>query len=52
MTVDGDGNIIIQEDPGNSAYIAKVWKFTRPASRRCRFSSPTAAASCRVRLAS
>jgi hypothetical protein len=27
MTVDGDGSIIIQEDPGNSAYIAKVWKF-------------------------
>ena len=27
MTVDADGNIIIQEDPGNSAYIAKTWKF-------------------------
>lgn len=26
MVVDGDGNIIIQEDPGNSAYIAKTWK--------------------------
>ncbi|WP_018078209.1 alkaline phosphatase PhoX [Thiobacillus denitrificans] len=33
MTVDGDGNIIIQEDPGNSAYIAKVWKFN-PASKQ------------------
>ncbi len=27
MTVDGDGNILIQEDPGNNAYIAKVWKY-------------------------
>ncbi len=27
MTVDADGNIMIQEDPGNSAYIAKTWKF-------------------------
>jgi len=27
MVVDGNGDIIIQEDPGNSAYIAKVWKF-------------------------
>jgi secreted PhoX family phosphatase len=26
MTVDSDGNILIQEDPGNSAYIAKTWK--------------------------
>lgn len=26
MTVDADGNILIQEDPGNSAYIAKTWK--------------------------
>lgn len=25
MTVDADGNIVIQEDPGNSAYIAKTW---------------------------
>lgn len=33
MTVDGDGHIIIQEDPGNSAYIAKVWKFN-PASKQ------------------
>jgi hypothetical protein len=27
MTVDGDGNVLIQEDPGGSDYIAKVWKF-------------------------
>lgn len=27
ITVDGNGDIIIQEDPGNSAYIAKTWKF-------------------------
>jgi hypothetical protein len=27
MTVDADGNVIIQEDPGGSSYIAKVWKF-------------------------
>jgi hypothetical protein len=27
MVVDGDGNILIQEDPGNSAYVAKTWKF-------------------------
>jgi hypothetical protein len=26
MVVDADGNIIIQEDPGNSSYIAKTWK--------------------------
>lgn len=26
ITVDGDGNVIIQEDPGNSDYIAKTWK--------------------------
>jgi hypothetical protein len=26
MTVDADGNILIQEDPGGSDYIAKVWK--------------------------
>jgi nitrous oxide reductase accessory protein NosL len=24
--VDGDGNVIVQEDPGNSSYIAKTWK--------------------------
>ncbi|HMM47099.1 MAG TPA: DUF839 domain-containing protein [Thiobacillaceae bacterium] len=33
MTVDGDGNIILQEDPGNSSYIAKVWKFN-PATKQ------------------
>ena len=27
MVVDGNGDIIIQEDPGNSDYIAKVWKY-------------------------
>lgn len=27
ITVDGNGDIIIQEDPGNSPYIAKTWKF-------------------------
>jgi hypothetical protein len=26
ITVDGDGNVIVQEDPGNTPYIAKVWK--------------------------
>jgi hypothetical protein len=26
MVVDTDGNIIIQEDPGNASYIAKTWK--------------------------
>jgi secreted PhoX family phosphatase len=26
LTVDADGNVIVQEDPGNSAYIAKTWK--------------------------
>ncbi len=25
MVVDQDGNIVIQEDPGNSSYIAKTW---------------------------
>jgi Bacterial protein of unknown function (DUF839) len=25
MTVDGDGHVILQEDPGSGAYIAKVW---------------------------
>lgn len=32
LTVDGDGHVIIQEDPGNNAYLAKVWKYD-PASR-------------------
>jgi hypothetical protein len=27
MVVDGEGNILIQEDPGGSDYIAKTWKF-------------------------
>ncbi|MDO9150266.1 MAG: DUF839 domain-containing protein [Methylotenera sp.] len=27
ITVDTDGNILIQEDPGNNAYVAKTWKF-------------------------
>jgi len=27
MVVDGDGNILIQEDPGGTVYIAKTWKF-------------------------
>ena len=25
MTVDGEGHVILQEDPGSSAYIGKVW---------------------------
>jgi hypothetical protein len=24
--VDGGGNVMVQEDPGNSAYIAKTWR--------------------------
>ena len=27
MTVDGDGNLILQEDPGNQARLARIWKF-------------------------
>jgi len=27
MTVDGAGNVLIQEDPGNSAYLARIWRF-------------------------
>ncbi len=27
MTVDGDGNLILQEDPGNQDYLARIWKF-------------------------
>ena len=27
MTVDGDGNLIIQEDPGNQAHSACIWKY-------------------------
>ncbi len=26
IAVDGDGNVMVQEDPGNTPYIAKVWK--------------------------
>jgi hypothetical protein len=26
MVVDADGNVIVQEDPGNNSYIAKTWK--------------------------
>ena len=26
MTVDGDGNLILQEDPGNQAHLARIWK--------------------------
>jgi hypothetical protein len=29
ITVDSDGNVIIQEDPGNQAYLAKVWSYNR-----------------------
>jgi serralysin len=27
ITVDGDGNPILQEDPGNQAHLARIWKF-------------------------
>ncbi len=27
LVVDNDGKLLIQEDPGNSAYIAKIWTF-------------------------
>ncbi|MGZ8155618.1 MAG: alkaline phosphatase PhoX [Burkholderiales bacterium] len=27
ITVDADGNVLLQEDPGNQAYSAKIWKF-------------------------
>lgn len=27
ITVDGDGNLILQEDPGNQAHLARIWKF-------------------------
>jgi hypothetical protein len=29
MTVDGDGNLIIQEDPGNQAHLARIWIYRR-----------------------
>jgi hypothetical protein len=31
MTVDEDGHVVVQEDPGNSSYIAKTWRI-RPTS--------------------
>ena len=27
MTVDDDGNLILQEDPGNQAHLARIWKY-------------------------
>ena len=33
MTVDDDGNLILQEDPGNQAHLARIWKFY-PRGRR------------------
>ena len=27
MTVDDDGNLILQEDPGNQPHLARIWKF-------------------------
>jgi len=33
ITVDGSGSIIIQEDPGNNAYLAKLWQYN-PATGR------------------
>jgi Bacterial protein of unknown function (DUF839) len=27
MTVDGDGNLLLQEDPGGQAHLARIWKF-------------------------
>jgi hypothetical protein len=27
MTVDSDGNVYMQEDPGNQVYLAKIWKY-------------------------
>ena len=49
MTVDGDGDLILQEDPGNQAHLARIWKFN-PRNRAltelarhdpARFSAPT-----------
>lgn len=50
ITVDGEGNVLLQEDPGNNAYIAKVWKYEPATGRatqvyesdRARFAGPTA----------
>lgn len=33
ITVDRDGKVLIQEDPGNQAYLAKVWSYD-PMTRR------------------
>jgi secreted PhoX family phosphatase len=33
IVVDGQGDILIQEDPGNADYVAKVWKFN-PVTRQ------------------
>jgi hypothetical protein len=33
ITVDRDGNVILMEDPGNQAHLARIWKFY-PGSRR------------------
>lgn len=33
ITVDRDGNLILMEDPGNQAHLARIWKFY-PGSRR------------------
>jgi hypothetical protein len=27
ITVDADGNLLLQEDPGGQAYLARIWKF-------------------------
>lgn len=35
LTIDGDGHVLLQEDPGNQAYLAKVWKFN-PVNRELR----------------
>jgi secreted PhoX family phosphatase len=49
ITVDGDGNLILMEDPGNQAHLARIWKFY-PSNRRLvevakhdpeRFGTPT-----------
>jgi len=28
MTIDRRGNLLLQEDPGNQAYLAKIWQYT------------------------
>lgn len=32
ITVDGDGNLLMQEDPGNNPYLAKLWSFNPSSS--------------------